>query len=60
MRDGGKGDSPRPFSIPKEQFDNNWDSIFKPKNLTEPKPSEIYGQMKEEGKLDYLDMDYHK
>lgn len=28
MRDGGKGDTPRPLSVPKEQFDNNWDAIF--------------------------------
>ena len=31
MRDGGKGDTPRPLSIPIEQFDNNWDAIFKKK-----------------------------
>ena len=29
MRDGGKGDKPRPLGVPMEQFDNNWDSIFK-------------------------------
>ena len=29
MRDGGKGDKPRPLSVPMEQFDNNWDAIFK-------------------------------
>ena len=27
----GKGDKPRPFSVPKEQFDSNWDAIFKKK-----------------------------
>jgi len=28
----GKGDMPRPFSVSKEQFDENWDRIFsKPK-----------------------------
>jgi hypothetical protein len=27
MRDGGKGDTPRPIKD-KEQFDKNWDSIF--------------------------------
>ena len=31
MRDGGKGDTPRPLGVPKEQFDSNWDSIFKKK-----------------------------
>ena len=29
MRDGGKGDTPRPLGVPKEQFDSNWDAIFK-------------------------------
>lgn len=28
MSDGGKGSSPRPYSVPKEQFDNNWEAIF--------------------------------
>ena len=27
----GKGDKPRPLSIPIEKFDNNWDAIFKKK-----------------------------
>ena len=29
MRDGGKGDTPRPLGVPLEKFDNNWDAIFK-------------------------------
>jgi len=29
MRDGGKGDARRPLGVPKEQFENNWDAIFK-------------------------------
>jgi hypothetical protein len=28
MRDGGKGDAPRPIGIPLEKFDMNWDEIF--------------------------------
>jgi hypothetical protein len=37
--DGGKGDSQRPLTVPKEQFDNNWDAIFD-KNLNkERKPA---------------------
>jgi hypothetical protein len=28
MSDGGKGSSPRPFSVNKETFDKNWDAIF--------------------------------
>ena len=27
----GEGDKPRPFSVPLETFDNNWDAIFKKK-----------------------------
>jgi len=29
MRDGGKGDARRPLAVPKEQFESNWDTIFK-------------------------------
>jgi hypothetical protein len=29
MSDGGKGSTPRPFSVSKEEFDNRWDNIFK-------------------------------
>jgi len=28
MGDGGKGSSPRPYSVDKETFSNNWDAIF--------------------------------
>ena len=28
MSDGGKGSSPRPFSVSQETFSNNWDQIF--------------------------------
>ena len=29
MRDGGKGDKQRPLGVSEEQFNNNWDTIFK-------------------------------
>jgi hypothetical protein len=35
MSDGGKGDKPRPLSIPKEEFDNRWENIFGKKKKTE-------------------------
>jgi hypothetical protein len=35
MSDGGKGDKARPLSIPKEEFDNRWDLIFKKKEKTD-------------------------
>lgn len=37
MSDGGKGDVPRPFSIPLEVFDNNFEAIFG-KKTTKPQP----------------------
>ena len=32
MGDGGKGSSPRPFSVSQDQFAQNWDAIFGKKN----------------------------
>jgi hypothetical protein len=29
MSDGGKGSSPRPYSVSQNEFANNWDRIFK-------------------------------
>jgi hypothetical protein len=29
MSDGGKGSAPRPLSVDRKTFDNNWDAIFK-------------------------------
>lgn len=28
-REAGKGSSPRPFSVSKDKFSENWDKIFK-------------------------------
>ena len=37
--DGGKGNAPRPLSIPMEEFDKNFESIFsKKERQTEPVP----------------------
>lgn len=38
MRDGGKGDKPRPLGVSIEQFDKNFDAIFKKKTLVEQAP----------------------
>ena len=39
MRDGGKGDTPRPLSVPIEQFDMNFEAIFgKKEKRSEPIP----------------------
>lgn len=34
MGDGGKGSSPRPFSVSQDQFAANWDAIFGKKKKT--------------------------
>jgi hypothetical protein len=38
MRDGGKGDARRPLHVTEEQFNSNWDSIFKKTEKAEPVP----------------------
>ena len=39
MRDGGKGDAPRPLSVPIEEFDKNFEVIFgKKERQLEPIP----------------------
>lgn len=35
MRDGGKGDTPRPLGVPMEQFDAAWDRIFNKEKVSE-------------------------
>ena len=51
MRDGGKGDTPRPLGVPKEQFDSNWDAIFK-KNLADKIVKQIEDNIKNEKRTD--------
>lgn len=31
MSDGGKGSAPRPFSVDRETYEDNWDKIFNKK-----------------------------
>ena len=35
MSDGGKGSSPRPFSVDQDTFNKNWEAIFKKKKIDE-------------------------
>ena len=35
MSAGGKGSSPRPFSVDHKTFDNNWDRVFNRKKQTD-------------------------
>ena len=37
MSDGGKGDKPRPFSVPKDTYDKNFEAIFGKKKKPEEK-----------------------
>jgi len=49
-RDGGKGDQQRPLTIPKEQFEANWDAIFKPNPLADKVVKQIEEAIKNERK----------
>jgi hypothetical protein len=44
MRDGGKGDTPRPLGVPMETFDKNFEAIFGKK---QPKTLKDYIEQKE-------------
>ena len=35
MSNGGKGSSPRPFSVDQKTFDDNWDRVFNRKKPTD-------------------------
>ena len=50
-RDGGKGDRKRPLVIPEEQFNANWDAIFKkPTPLADKVVKQIEEAIKNERK----------
>jgi hypothetical protein len=55
MSDGGKGSSPRPFSVSQETFGNNYDNIFRkpsPKEIEEEKiVQEEFDRILEENRL---------
>lgn len=54
MSDGGKGSSPRPYSVPREQFDKNWDKIFKkgPREIEDAKnEDEAFKQIEKNQKV---------
>ena len=53
MSHGGKGSTPRPFSVPKEEFDNRWDTIFGKKKKTDSEKFDEKVIMKDE----YFDID---
>ena len=55
MSDGGKGSSPRPFSVSQKTFGNNYDNIFRkksPKELEEDKiEQEEFDRILEENRM---------
>ncbi len=48
MSDGGKGSKPRPFSVPKEEYDNRFEAIFGKKKKTEAEEFDEKVVMKDE------------
>ena len=44
MRDGGKGDAPRPLGVSMEQFDENFDAIFGKKEKKDEKDFKCCGK----------------
>jgi len=49
MSDGGKGSSPRPYSVSQETFGNNFDAIFRKKT-----PKEIDDAKAEDEAFQYI------
>ena len=49
MSDGGKGSSPRPFSVSQKTFGNNYDNIFRKKS-----PQELYDEKYEQEEFDRI------
>lgn len=54
MSDGGKGSSPRPFSVTQDQFANNWERIFGKKDT----PKRGDQRITSDGKLEEFRDDY--
>jgi late competence protein required for DNA uptake (superfamily II DNA/RNA helicase) len=46
--DGGKGDRKRPLVIPEEQFNANWDAIFKPNPLADKMVKQIEEHLRQQ------------
>jgi hypothetical protein len=55
MSDGGKGSSPRPFSVSKEEFENNWNMIFK-KDKRNEDGEKLMGKPIDDSKYDDEDL----
>lgn len=53
---GGKGSSPRPYSVTQEEYDNRWDAIFGRKPVNE-EYSDTDDEDNEDNELDDEDAD---
>jgi hypothetical protein len=40
MTDGGKGSSPRPFSVDRKTYEDNWNKIFRKEDNTDTNKNE--------------------
>lgn len=60
MSDGGKGSSPRPFSVDTETYEKNFESIFGLSKLERKKREEALQKMVEENERLGLYDDVHK
>ena len=52
MTTGGKGDKPRPYSVPLATFDNNWDAIFGKKKQPKDEDLAAYNEERLVSKFD--------
>jgi hypothetical protein len=51
MSDGGKGSSPRPYSIDQETMRQNWERTFKKQDNTDTSKNEYYDILQTEDAL---------
>ena len=51
--DGGKGSSPRPFSVSQDEYNKRWDAIFS-RDLEEEQPEEVLEEDEDEEHDDSL------
>ena len=51
--DGGKGSSPRPFSVSQDEYDKRWDAIFS-RDLKEEEPEEVLEEEDDDDSLKCL------
>lgn len=61
MREAGKGSKPRPISVPRQQYEDNWNRIFGDKmktvTKTKAKPVRLVNPLNQE---EWLCEDYNK